>query len=49
MGEGRREATPADIRRALELYRLACLIEGLALAILAAAVVVKAAGLEAPV
>ncbi len=33
MGEGRREATPADIRRALELYRLACLIEGLALAI----------------
>ena len=26
-GEGRREATAADIRRALGLYRLACLIE----------------------
>ncbi len=34
MGEGRRNATAADIRRALRLYRLACLIEGLALAIL---------------
>ena len=39
MGEGRRDATAADIRRALRLYRLACLIEGLALAMLAAAVV----------
>jgi adenosylcobinamide-phosphate synthase len=38
MGEGRREATAADIRRALGLYRLACLIEGFALAILAATV-----------
>ena len=32
MGDGRREATAADIRRALSLYRLACLIQGLALA-----------------
>ncbi len=32
MGRGRREATAADIRRALGLYRLACLIQGLALA-----------------
>jgi adenosylcobinamide-phosphate synthase len=32
MGRGRREATAADIRRALRLYRLACLLEGLALA-----------------
>ena len=39
MGEGRRDATAADIRRALRLYRLACFIEGLGLAILAAAVV----------
>ena len=38
MGEGRRDATAADIRRALRLYRLACFIEGLGLAILAAAV-----------
>ena len=36
MGDGRREATVADIRRALEVYRLACLIEGFALAIAAA-------------
>ncbi len=35
MGEGRREATSADIRRALALYRMACLIEGFALAIIA--------------
>ena len=40
MGDGRRDATAADIRRALRLYRLACFIQGLALAILAAAVVV---------
>ena len=32
MGAGRREANAADIRRALALYRLACLIEGFALA-----------------
>jgi adenosylcobinamide-phosphate synthase len=38
MGEGKREATAADIRRALGLYRLACLIQGFGLAILAAAV-----------
>ena len=38
MGEGRREATAADIRRALAVYRLACLIEGFALAIAVAAV-----------
>jgi adenosylcobinamide-phosphate synthase len=40
MGEGRRDATAADIRRALRLYRLACLIEGLGLATLAAVLVV---------
>ena len=38
MGRGRREATAADIRRALSVYRLACLIEGFALAIAAAVV-----------
>ena len=36
MGRGRREATSADIRRALGLYRLACLIEGFALTAAAA-------------
>ncbi len=36
MGDGRREATVADIRGALTVYRLACLIEGFALAIAAA-------------
>ncbi|WP_342642542.1 adenosylcobinamide-phosphate synthase CbiB [Rhodoligotrophos ferricapiens] len=30
MGDGRSEATPADIRRALCLYRLACAIQGFA-------------------
>jgi adenosylcobinamide-phosphate synthase len=35
MGDGRREATAADIRRALGLYRIACLIEGFALAVAA--------------
>jgi adenosylcobinamide-phosphate synthase len=35
MGHGRREATARDIRRALRLYRLACLIEMAALAALA--------------
>ena len=34
MGEGRREATAADIVRALALYRTACLIEGFGLALL---------------
>ncbi|MBV8107489.1 MAG: cobalamin biosynthesis protein CobD [Hyphomicrobiales bacterium] len=37
MGEGRRDAAAADIRRALRLYRLACLIEAIALAAAAAA------------
>jgi adenosylcobinamide-phosphate synthase len=32
MGEGRREATAADIRRALRLYRWACVIQAAALA-----------------
>jgi adenosylcobinamide-phosphate synthase len=32
MGEGRREADPGDIRRALKLYRASCAIEALALA-----------------
>jgi adenosylcobinamide-phosphate synthase len=32
MGNGRRGATAADIRRALNLYRLACLVQGFALA-----------------
>jgi adenosylcobinamide-phosphate synthase len=31
MGDGRRDATSIDIRRALALYRVACLIEGFAL------------------
>jgi adenosylcobinamide-phosphate synthase len=39
MGEGRREATAADIRRALNLYRLARVIEGFALA--AAALILR--------
>ena len=38
MGSGRREATAADIRRALRLYRRACIIEGATLAALTAAV-----------
>ena len=37
MGEGRREAASTDIRRALSLYRLACLIQGFALALAVAA------------
>jgi adenosylcobinamide-phosphate synthase len=37
MGNGRREATAADIRRALGLYRCACAIEAAALGIAAAA------------
>ncbi|MGA8713848.1 MAG: adenosylcobinamide-phosphate synthase CbiB [Roseiarcus sp.] len=35
MGEGRRDADSGDIRRALSLYRLACVIEALVLAIAA--------------
>jgi adenosylcobinamide-phosphate synthase len=38
MGRGRREADAADIRRALRLYRRACVIEGATLAAAAAAV-----------
>jgi adenosylcobinamide-phosphate synthase len=38
MGEGRREATVGDIRRGLGLYRLACVVEAVALAVAAAAV-----------
>src|SRR5271166_1834715 len=37
MGEGRRDANGADIRRAVKLYRRACLIEAIALAAAAAA------------
>jgi adenosylcobinamide-phosphate synthase len=37
MGGGRREASVGDIRLALGLYRLACLVEALALALAAAA------------
>jgi adenosylcobinamide-phosphate synthase len=36
MGEGRREAGAADIRQALRLYKRACAIEALALAVAAA-------------
>jgi adenosylcobinamide-phosphate synthase len=32
MGDGRRGADAADIKRALKLYRLACIIQGMALA-----------------
>jgi adenosylcobinamide-phosphate synthase len=35
MGEGRRDAGAGDIRRALALYRLACVVEALALAVAA--------------
>lgn len=35
MGDGRAEATVADIRRALGLYRVACMVQGGALALLA--------------
>ena len=38
MGEGRRNADAADIRQALRLYRWACMIEGAALAAVAAAI-----------
>jgi adenosylcobinamide-phosphate synthase len=36
MGDGRREATPADIHRALKLYRTACAFQIVAYALLAA-------------
>jgi adenosylcobinamide-phosphate synthase len=35
MGEGKREATVGDIRRALGLYRLACVVQGFVLAVAA--------------
>ncbi len=35
MGDGRADATVADIRRALGLYRIACMVQGGALALLA--------------
>jgi adenosylcobinamide-phosphate synthase len=38
MGDGRTAATSADIRRALRLYRVACVVQGVALALLAAGV-----------
>ncbi len=38
MGDGRAAATPADLRRALALYRTACAIEWVALAVALAAV-----------
>jgi adenosylcobinamide-phosphate synthase len=38
MGAGKREADAADTRRALRLYRLACTIEAVALAAIAAAI-----------
>jgi adenosylcobinamide-phosphate synthase len=37
VGDGRRDAGAADIRRALRLYRRACMIEAVALAVVAAA------------
>jgi adenosylcobinamide-phosphate synthase len=41
MGEGRREADAADIRRALKLYRLACLMQAAALAAAAGALIAR--------
>ena len=38
MGDGRRDAGPADLRRALQLYRAACAVQFAALAALAVAV-----------
>ena len=35
MGDGRDQASAADIRRALRLYRLACLLQAVALGALA--------------
>jgi adenosylcobinamide-phosphate synthase len=45
MGEGRREATADDIRRALRLYRLACAIEILALVAAFVILFVEGAGI----
>ena len=39
MGEGRSEADAADMRRALQLYRRACMIEAMALAVAAGALI----------
>ena len=36
MGDGRAEASPADIRAALKIYRTACALQGAAIAVLAA-------------
>jgi adenosylcobinamide-phosphate synthase len=41
MGQGLREADAADIRRALRLYRRACMIEAVALAVAAAACIAR--------
>jgi adenosylcobinamide-phosphate synthase len=38
MGDGRREATSADIRAGLRLYRRACLVQAALVAALAVAV-----------
>ncbi|MBV9137156.1 MAG: cobalamin biosynthesis protein, partial [Hyphomicrobiales bacterium] len=42
MGEGRRSATETDIRQALRLYRVACAIQILVYACLAAALIAPA-------
>ncbi|WP_137391322.1 adenosylcobinamide-phosphate synthase CbiB [Rhodoligotrophos defluvii] len=42
MGDGRAEATPGDIRRALSLYRLACAVQAFAIVLLLLAVSVLA-------
>lgn len=41
MGNGRREATSADIREALGLYRIACLLQAAILAFLASMVILR--------
>jgi adenosylcobinamide-phosphate synthase len=41
VGEGRREAGAADIRQALRLYRRACIIEAMALAVAAGALIAR--------
>jgi adenosylcobinamide-phosphate synthase len=41
MGEGRREAGAADIRRALRLYRVACALQMLAYALIAALLIAR--------
>jgi adenosylcobinamide-phosphate synthase len=40
MGEGRREATPCDIRRGLRLYRIACAAQMIVYALLAARLII---------